>query len=238
MKPVSELWGSVKGVKESKDGFLQWRESRPIAETIPWSPTKIDSAIRGWYFAKLLNLIVEKKEPGAKYIPRLAIYETEFGDDAFVDFPYPLNYLGAVVPAEDQIAAVLGSVGIAYAECQQDMSPVRPFEILVELGGGPRNKLSNDLVNVHLDNWIKQEVSFLDQANAPKPNAEVAGDRNMTIDERKQLAINFFEAELRNYRQNVMDVAIGKPHTYLSWQLRREIVQALTDLINMTAKSA
>jgi hypothetical protein len=238
MKPVTELWGSVKGVKESKDGFLQWRESRPIAETIPWSPTKIDSAIRGWYFAKLLNLIVEKKEPGAKYIPRLALYETEFGDDAFVDFPYPLNYLGAVVPAEDQIAAVLGSVGIAYAECQQDMSPLRPFEILVELGGGPRNKLSSELVNVHLDNWIKQEVSFLDQANAPKPNAEVAGDRSMTVDERKQLAINFFEAELRSYRHNVMDIPLGKPHTYHSWQLRREIVKALTDLIDMTTKSS
>jgi hypothetical protein len=236
MKPVSELWGSVKGIQKNKDGFLQWRDSRPIVETIPWSPDKIDSAIRGWYFAKLLGLVVEKKEPGAKYIPRLAIYDTNLGDDSYVDFPYPLNYLGAVVPTEDQISAVLGSVGIGYAECQQDMSPIRHFEILAELGGGRRNRLAAELINVHLENWIRQDVSFLDQPNSPKPDSAIAGDRGMTVDERKQHAISFFESELRNYREKVMNVQLGKPHTYVSWQLRREIVKALTDLINMTAE--
>ena len=151
--------------------------------------------------------------------------------------PYPLYYGEPVVPHDEYPAVVAASVGLALAKCSdsQSMKPMAPYKSLMLLGGpvavqnvtrGAELQISEILSKWILEGKPSTELS-------PTPDPERAGDHSMTVDQRRSKVIEFFDAQLKTFDENVVNLPLGKKHDTLVWELRREIKAALNELVRM-----
>ena len=173
MGPITESWSKNNSSKELRQGFWTNRRSRPLNEAIPMAPEQIARLVRGWFVSQILNL--RKQEAQAAKGPRISVWAKE--DHKFVDFPHPLLGLKSesVISNPDLLPAVLESIGLAMANCDQvsNLEPLQAYWEMMNIGEGFQDIL---------ENWVRRGQSL---DSAPTPDALVAGSAQGTFDERK-----------------------------------------------------
>jgi hypothetical protein len=239
MKPINEGWKKAEGDPDGRKAFMLRRQARTLPETVPMAPEILDGLIRGWYVAKLLGRLKDEKgETGQG--PKLSVFQEDPMRSGWELLPYPL-YFGdnqGVVPENEYPAVVVASAGLALAQCSdsQSMQPFAPYRSLMLLGGPVSvdnlTKGKDLQVSETLRQWVLEGVPST--SLSPPPKAERAGTQEMSVDERKNKVIQFFEQELTEFKADIVDLQIGKKHDTLIWEMRREIISALQELLRMS----
>jgi hypothetical protein len=173
MNPVIESWSRNNNSAQLRQGFWTNRRARPLTEAIPMAPEQIQKLVRGWFVSQLLNLRTATADQSRG--PKISIFDREMRKS--VDFPHPLIGLKneSIVSNPDLLPAVLESLGIAMAHCDQlsNLTPLEPYWAMIRLGENYQEIL---------ENWIRRGESFVD---APVPALAIAGASTGTFDERK-----------------------------------------------------
>ena len=173
MNPVIESWSRNNNSSQLRQGFWTNRRSRPLTEAIPMAPEQLQKLVRGWFVSQLLNLrsAVADQSRG----PKISIFDREMRKN--VDFPHPLIGLKneSVVSNPDLLPAVLESLGLAMAQCDQlsNLTPLEPYWAMFRLG---------ESYQEILEYWVRRGESFTD---APAPVPAIAGSSAGAFDERK-----------------------------------------------------
>jgi len=173
MGPITESWSKNNSSTQLRQGFWTNRRSRPLNEAIPMAPEQIAKLVRGWFVSQILNL--RKQEAQAAKGPKISVWAKE--DRKFVDFPHPLLGLKSesVISNPDLLPAVLESIGLAMAHCDQvsNLEPLQAYWEMMNIGDGFQDIL---------ENWVRRAQSL---EGAPTPDALVAGSAQGTFEERK-----------------------------------------------------
>jgi hypothetical protein len=173
MGPITESWSKNNSSTQLRQGFWTNRRSRPLNEAIPMAPEQIAKLVRGWFVSQILNL--RKQESQAAKGPKISVWAKE--DRKFVDFPHPLLGLKneSVISNPDLLPAVLESIGLAMAHCDQvsNLEPLQAYWEMMNIGEGFQDIL---------ENWVRRAQSL---DSAPTPDSLVAGSTHGTFDERK-----------------------------------------------------
>ena len=173
MNPVIESWSRNNNYAQLRQGFWTNRRARPLTEAIPMAPEQIQKLVRGWFVSQLLNLRTATADQSRG--PKISIFDREMRKS--VDFPHPLIGLKneSIVSNPDLLPAVLESLGLTLAHCDQlsNLTPLEPYWAMIRLGENYQEIL---------ENWIRRGESFVD---APVPALAIAGASTGTFDERK-----------------------------------------------------
>ena len=173
MNPVIESWSRNNNSAQLRQGFWTNRRARPLTEAIPMAPEQIQKLVRGWFVSQLLNLRTATADQSRG--PKISIFDREMRKS--VDFPHPLIGLKneSIVSNPDLLPAVLESLGLTLAHCDQlsNLTPLEPYWAMIRLGENYQEIL---------ENWIRRGESFVD---APVPALAIAGASTGTFDERK-----------------------------------------------------
>lgn len=177
MAPVIESWSRNNISSDLRQGFWTNRRSRPLNEAIPMAPEQINKLVRGWFVSQLMNLRTATKD--ASLGPKISIYDRDQRKN--VDFPHPLLGLKSesIESNPDLLPAVLESLGLALAQCDQvsTMVPLHPYWAMMKLG--------EDFQDV-LENWIRRGETAI---GAPAPAEAIAGSASGSFDDRKSAVI-------------------------------------------------
>ena len=232
MQPIAQEWLSSSVNKDSRGNFMQWRRARPLSESIPASPDIWRQMIAGWYVAKLFQHIPDPdtKDPAfAERGPHLKIWGNG-GSHGQLSFPYPLYY-PEIAPTPDLVGIVMESMIIALVNCFSagSLAPLAAYQRLTELG-------DLSATNSQLTHWIKAGHTL--EADAPQPPEDRAGSVSVSIDERKELCINYFRGQLESFEKYIdRQDKYGDIRTYpVSWEIRQDIADALKKIISEIGK--
>jgi hypothetical protein len=177
MNPVIESWSRNNNSIQLRQGFWTNRRSRPLVEAIPMAPEQISKLVRGWFVSQLLNLRTATAD--ASRGPKISIYDRDQRKN--VDFPHPLLGLKSesIVSNPDLLPAVLESLGLALAQCDQvsTLTPLEPYWAMMKLG--------EDFQDV-LENWIRRGETAV---GAPTPVEGIAGSAAGSFDDRKSAVL-------------------------------------------------
>ena len=226
MQPISEAWRSDSDHKDPRANFLKWRRGRTLSEFIPTHPDVWRQMLRGWYVARLLNLLESKKDPHSfeEKGPEVSIWVDPGA--AYVSFPYPLM-TDKLTPVSDMPGVVLESLTVAMANCyaEHSLQPLLPYQTLQKLGG------TSNQVSTELQAWVVEGRRPM--AGCPDIDQARAGSASDTLEARRATCITFLETELHKF---VSDM--GKLDTYadlssfpVSWEIRSDIEKSIMDLV-------
>ena len=173
MAPVIESWSRNNNSAQLRQGFWTNRRARPLSEAIPMAPEQVDKLVRGWFVSQLMNLRSAAADQSRG--PKISIFDREQRKN--IDFPHPLIGLRneSIVSNPDLLPAVLESLGLALAQCDQysTLAPLEPYWEMIRLGEGFQEIL---------ENWIRRGET---SPSSPTPVAEIAGSASGTFDDRK-----------------------------------------------------
>ena len=228
MGPITESWSKNNSSTQLRQGFWTNRRSRPLNEAIPMAPEQIAKLVRGWFVAQILNL--RKQEAKEAKGPKISVWAKE--DRKFVDFPHPLLGLKneSVISNPDLLPAVLESLGLAMAHCDQvsSLEPLQAYWEMMNIGEGFQDIL---------ENWVRRGLSL---ESAPTPDSLVAGDAHGTFEDRKNAilsALNKTQAFLNSIiqadeRKNPWEVSRTTEIRHLTEQAITEISTFLSGMVD------
>lgn len=228
MAPIAEAWSASSINQDSRGNFMQWRRGRPLPESIPASPDLWHQMLAGWYLAKFFGHILLHNDPAkpslATHGPQVEIWN-DGSANGYITFPYPL-YHPKISPIKDIVGIVMESLTIAMVNCHSvgSLNPLAPYKRLGKLG-------DLDSSTSHLAYWIGN--GEIQDPDAPAPPASRAGGPTNTIEERKDLAIKYFQGQLAEFEKYLSrQDKYGDIRSYpVSWEIRAEIRDALNRLI-------
>ena len=181
MAPITSSWSMNNNSPQLRQGFWTNRRARPLTEAIPMAPDQIEKLVRGWFVAQILGL--RKQEAKDTKGPKISVWAGE--DQKFVDFPHPLLGLKSesVSSNPDLLPAVLESIGLAMAHCNQvsNLTPLQAYWEMMSIGSSYRELLENRI----------RGAQTLD--GAPVPDSLVAGSEQGTFQDRKSAIISALE---------------------------------------------
>jgi hypothetical protein len=173
MNPVIESWSRNNNSSALRQGFWTNRRARPLTEAIPMAPEQVAQVVRGWFVSQLMNLRTATSDQSRG--PKISIFDREMRKN--VDFPHPLIGLRSesIVSNPDLLPAVLESLGLALAQCDQlsNLTPLEPYWAMMNLGESYQEVL---------ENWIRRGET---SPGAPEPVPAIAGSASGTFAERK-----------------------------------------------------
>ena len=215
MEPITGSWSTNNNSPQLRQGFWTNRRARPLTEAIPMAPEQIEKLVRGWFVSQILGL--RKAEAKDSKGPKISVWARE--DRKFVDFPNPLLGLKneSISSNPDLLPAVLESIGLAMAHCNQlsNLSPLYAYWEMMSIG---------ERFNELLENWIRRSETL---EGAPIPDSLVAGSVNGTFDERKSAIISAVEKT-----QTFLNSIIKADERKDPWEITRT-----TEIKHITAKS-
>jgi hypothetical protein len=214
MNPVIESWSQNNNSSQLRQGFWTNRRARPLTEAIPMAPVQVNKLVRGWFVSQLINLRTATKDHSGG--PKISIFDD--GMRRNVDFPHPLIGLRneSIVQNADLLPAVLESLGLAMAQCNQlsNLTPLEPYWAMIRLGEGYQEVL---------ENWIRRGET---SPSAPEPVAAIAGTASGTFSERKSAILT----TLRNSQEFLTTVCL-EDERKKPWEISRTSeIRPLTDL--------
>nr|WP_269813640.1 tubulin-like doman-containing protein [Ornithinimicrobium sediminis] len=216
MQPVAREWGRRNTTSDLIQEFWRWRRARPLAESLPMSPSIRQAMIRGWFTASRLKQLT--LADGSATI----FQSSARGEGSWLPFPEPL-LTGSTIPPQQYLPVVLESILLAMVEVNTSASlrPMAPYTRLRELGKSGSGGVENyDDLNPELRNWI-----LMGQSGAPDPDWEQR--KNEVIDSFRKLTVAYEGFFLQKRPDEPLDV----PSAY---DLRHDIINALHDLIRAT----
>jgi hypothetical protein len=213
MNPVIESWGQNNSSSQLREGFWTNRRSRPLTEAIPMAPVQVEKLVRGWFVSQLINLRTATKDQSRG--PKISIFDVEMRTN--VDFPHPLIGLRneSIVQNSDLLPAILESLGLAMAKCNQlnNLTPLEPYWAMIRLG---------EEYQEVLENWIRRGETFV---GAPEPVSAIAGSASGTFSERKSAILT----TLQNSQEFLTTVCI-QDERKKPWEISRTTeIRPLTD---------
>jgi hypothetical protein len=213
MSPVIESWSQNNNSSQLRQGFWTNRRARPLTEAIPMAPAQVNKLVRGWFVSQLINLRTATKDQSSG--PKISIFDSEMRKN--VDFPHPLIGLRSesIVQNADLLPAVLESLGLAMAQCNQlsNLTPLEPYWAMIRLGEGYQEVL---------ENWIRRGETSV---GAPEPVSAIAGSASGTFSERKSAILT----TLKNSQEFLSSVCI-EDERKKPWEISRTSeIRPLTD---------
>jgi hypothetical protein len=213
MNPVIESWSRNNNSIQLRQGFWTNRRARPLTEAIPMAPEQVDKVVRGWFVSQLLNLRTATADQARG--PKISIFDREMRKN--VDFPHPLIGLRSesIVSNPDLLPAVLESLGLAMAQCEQlsNLTPLEPYWAMLRLG---------EAYQEVLENWIRRGET---SPSAPEPVPAIAGSASGTFDERKSAILT----TLQKSQEFLHGIALADERKQ-PWEITRTTeIRPLTD---------
>jgi hypothetical protein len=213
MNPVIESWSRNNNSIQLRQGFWTNRRARPLTEAIPMAPEQVDKVVRGWFVSQLLNLRSATADQSRG--PKISIFDREMRKN--VDFPHPLIGLRSesIVSNPDLLPAVLESLGLAMAQCEQmsNLTPLEPYWAMLRLG---------EAYQEVLENWIRRGET---SPSAPEPVPAIAGSASGTFDERKSAILT----TLQKSQEFLHGIALADERKQ-PWEITRTTeIRPLTD---------
>ena len=215
MGPITESWSKNNSSSQLRQGFWTNRRSRPLTEAIPMAPEQVAKIVRGWFVAQIMNL--RKQENKDSRGPKISIWS--HSDRKYVDFPHPLLGLKneSVVSNPDLLPAVLESMGLALAQCDQlsNLSPLEAYWEMISIGENYQEVL---------ENWVRRAQS---PDSAPSPDPMVAGSAQGTFEERKNSILSALEKT-----QAFLDSIVKADDRKEPWEISRT-----TEIRSLTSRA-
>lgn len=213
--PIADEWVRRRE-SQGVGGFWQWRRARPLRDAVPVEPAVRKAMIRGWFVARLLDLI-DMDQPRNRAVTLLS------ADGEVLRFPFPL--LGpAIARADDVLPAVLESLGIAIV--LDPRASLQPYERLHELGAAVR-PVGSETVPPELHQWLTTGTPLEGhQESLAKP-----GQDGSTREERNRLVASFVRRYVDHYTElETLDLTRLRGELPRAWDIAQEVVQELVVL--------
>jgi hypothetical protein len=218
MGPIAEDWAAAKMSAASREQFWRWRRARPLPEFIPVSPAIRRAMVRGYFTALLLNWLETPEGPGDGF----SIWDP--AAEKYVAFPNPLLQ-PTIRDGSEYAPAILKSIPLAWLDSmvQRNLAPMRPYRILLELGGRGDDSMGADgssleqyLINRNLQNYLR---------DGDEDSTETLEDRQEAMVERLGGWLEGFGELFEDESKN------GDPHRVpRAYEMQDDIVAALDDL--------
>jgi hypothetical protein len=144
-QPIEQVWGGLATRTDEREAW--WgndRRARPLSEAIPATKDRINALITGWFVAGFLKQrLVDRSDPARGF--KLSILDDR---GKALSFPHPLLGLQRNSPAQDQLPAVLVSLGLALMKCNttSSLAPLEPYHRMMKFG---------DQVDELLGQWLR-----------------------------------------------------------------------------------
>jgi hypothetical protein len=228
--PIGEAWLKAQNDPLKRQAFFKWRRSRTLWDSVPAAPEIKSAMIRGWYVARVLSQM--KVEVDNKAQPKIEIWTDE--GFKYSSFPYPL---ATKDPAEfkDYVGAILYSLGIALGLCNSNgtLEPIISYQRLITLGE-VKNSTQSEFIQ-----WLQKGTLRFDEQ--PRPDVTLAGPTGSGSSEiaaRKEAVIAALTAYLKKFTAEIesLDPRNDVEKLNLTWEIRREIRDAIEALIGATDK--
>jgi hypothetical protein len=228
VSPIASQWLKSSAKPDSRSTFMQWKLGRGLSESIPASPERWNQMLRGWHFARALNLLNLDLGDRAEFDskgPRLSLWID--GGRNYVDFPHPM-FSEKPAKMQDYPAAVLQSLKVALLNCYaaSSLNPLAPYRKLEQLG---QSGISSDGA-LELTNWVQS--AKLEQGQ-PVPDVDRAGSSADTPELRVERITDFLREELELFLKEMSELdKFAASSTYpLIWEIRREVEASYLDAI-------
>jgi hypothetical protein len=175
--------------------------------------SQVNKLVCGWFVSQLLNLLTATTDQSRG--PKISIFDVEMRNN--VHFPHPLIGLRSesIVKNSDLLPAVLESLGLAMAQCNQlsNLTPLEPYWAMIRLGEGYQGVL---------ENWIRRGETSV---GAPVPVAVIAGSASGTFTERKTAILTTLQAS-----QDFLATVCTEDERKKPWDISRTTeIRPLTD---------
>jgi hypothetical protein len=153
MQPISNSWTQARSSGVARGGFWTYRRARTLKEFVPVPQEHLRAMIRGWFTAKLLNLVTTSSDETISIV-----HEVGTRSQKIVKFPEKL--LSASNVKKDELPMVLEALPLAYAAVGTagNLDSLAPYIALRDLGmessGELQSIYSYSQCNPVLATWI------------------------------------------------------------------------------------
>jgi hypothetical protein len=129
MQPISNSWTQARSSGVARGGFWTYRRARTLKEFVPVPQEHLRAMIRGWFTAKLLNLVSTSGDETISIV-----HEVGTRSQKIVKFPEKL--LSSSNIKKDELPMVLEALPLAYAEVGTagNLDSLAPYVSLRDLG--------------------------------------------------------------------------------------------------------
>jgi hypothetical protein len=154
MQPISNSWTQARSSGVARGGFWTYRRARTLKEFIPVPQEHLRAMTRGWFTAKLLNLVFNTEAETISIV-----HETGTRSQRVVKFPE--QFLSSSNVIKDQLPMVLEALPLAYAAVGTagNLDSLLPYIALRDLGmekpGALQGVYNYSLCNPVLAQWIE-----------------------------------------------------------------------------------
>jgi len=214
-KPIIEKWISAKANNKLSELYDFWlhKRSRPLEEFVPLHPENIESLIKGFFIARLMNIYKTNRESLIKPNDYL-IAEVEVENFGFIKFPHPL--IEPRPDAQDELGSLILSIpiSIGLVSTDVDKNALKPYERLIELGANNKGLSEKDGISMEFNRFLKE-----------KSNEEVKEILNRT-----QTFLNGYK-EIASYEIYSDNLNKFNRRPGLGWEIAPKIVTILESLI-------
>jgi hypothetical protein len=225
----SSLIGPIKDEVASKlatgqmGDFWSNRRARPLAHAVPMPPARRRAFLRGWFIARLLELIeVSDKKP-----VRVC------GPDGWMSFPYPL--LGKPVTRIDQLAsALLETMPLAMFDSAPN-GLLASYGFLCELGATFGNPKQEESLPKLLADWLESGQRPKEAPAAPSLELFTSDAQRREESLRRLREVQAHFTALSSAQSMKAEDLLYAPR---SWELRDDIENALQAVISIVATGA
>ena len=222
VQPIAQQWLACRNEPEKREAFLKWRRARTLRESTPAAPEVAATILRGWYVAKILGQLVAKTDDIMRG-PEISVWIGP--GNKMANFPHPLMHKG-FTPPFDYPGTILKSISIAIIMCNAEgsLNPLVSYHRLLDLG------FRADEICTELTRWV--QTGTISDSLAPIPPLERAGSANASIEERKEVILNYLDQQAQEHAEEVVRVTPGVDvRSYpITWEIREDVLVAISSL--------
>ena len=235
MQPIYNSWTQARNNGVARGSFWTYRRARTLKEFIPVPQEHLRAMVRGWFTAKLLNLVFKSNDEIISIVH-------DVGSRSLKVVKFPEQFLSTSNIKKDELPLVLESLTLAYAAVGTagNLDSLLPYIALRDLGmekpGALQGVYTYSLCNPVLAGWIDDgEIVNAKQIPGYKGvRQEIVGS---TRDKRVANLTTFLRTQreeyLKSYEDYLHEVSINPALMSRSpyWpELKDDIVASLMEL--------
>ena len=154
MQPISNSWTQARSSGVARGGFWTYRRARTLKEFVPVPQEHLRAMIRGWFTAKLLNLVFSTEAETISIVH-------EVGTRSQKVVRFPEKFLSSSNIKKDELPMVLEALPLAYATVGTagNLDSLLPYIALRDLGmekaGALQGMYDYAQCNPVLAHWIE-----------------------------------------------------------------------------------
>jgi hypothetical protein len=160
LAPIADEWGTLT-VDVQRQGFWQWRASRPLSARLPMSDLERRAMVMGWFISEVIGDLWVPRGSHELGLPVKIYYPDPAGKPKWLNFPHPLltppNSPGFT--QVDWLPAVLESVLLAHARAtwapkMASLGPYRALRSAYDAGPTPATGMAKLSGVDRLASWL------------------------------------------------------------------------------------